>query len=236
MHLLEIRDICVAYDAVYALRNCTIHVDRSEMVSIVGSNGAGKTTMCKTISGLLQPKAGNIFFDGKDITKMPSYERVEFGIIQCPEGRHVFPTMSVLENLQMGAYCKRGRSNKEKSLKYVLQLFPILGQRKNQLARTLSGGEQQMLAIGRSLMSIPKLLILDEPSLGLSPINVQLIFDKLKEIMKDGTTVLLVEQNVERALQNSDRGYALENGEVVLAGTGKELLADEDLKRVYLGM
>lgn len=236
MHLLEMKDVYVSYDAVVALKGCSLYVDEGEMVSIVGSNGSGKTTTCKAISGLLSLQSGQIEFDGKDITNIPGYDRVEFGIVQCPEGRLLFPDMSVLENLQMGAFCKRGRANVERNLKYVFELFPFLSERSSQAARTLSGGEQQMLAIGRSLMSEPRLLILDEPSLGLSPVNVQLIFNKLYEIRESGTTILLVEQNVEKALRNSDRGYALENGSVVLKGAGTELLANEDLKRVYLGM
>lgn len=236
MHLLELKNVSVAYDAVMALQDCSIYIDEGEMISIVGSNGAGKTTTCRAISGVLDLKGGEIIFDGKDITKVPGYDRVELGIIQCPEGRHLFPDMTVMENLQMGAYCKRGRADAEKNLKYVLNLFPLLGERSGQAARTLSGGEQQMLALGRSLMSDPKLLILDEPSLGLSPVNVELIFNKLGEIRAKGTTVLLVEQNVEKSLRNSDRGYALENGRIVLSGTGEELLGNSELRRVYLGM
>lgn len=236
MHLLELKEVSVSYDAVTALLDCSISIDEGEMISIVGSNGAGKTTTCKAISGVLNLKSGQVMFDGKDITKVPGYDRVELGIIQCPEGRHLFPDMSVMENLQMGAYCKRGRAKAPENLKYVLDLFPLLEERKGQAARTLSGGEQQMLAIGRALMSDPRLLILDEPSLGLSPVNVQLIFSKLDEIRARGTTILLVEQNVEKSLRNSNRGYALENGRIVLSGTGEELLANEDLKRVYLGL
>lgn len=236
MHLLELNQVSVSYDAVLALQKCSIYIDEGEMISIVGSNGAGKTTICKAISGVLDIRGGEVFFDGKDITKVPGYDRVELGIIQCPEGRHLFPDMTVMENLEMGAYCRRGRRDVEENLRYVLGLFPLLEERRGQAARTLSGGEQQMLAIGRSLMSDPKLLILDEPSLGLSPVNVQLIFSKLGEIRARGTTILLVEQNVEKSLRNSSRGYALENGRIVLTGTGEELLANEDLKRVYLGM
>ena len=223
MHLLELKNVSVSYDAVTALQDCSLYIDEGEMISIVGSNGAGKTTTCKAISGVLDLKGGTVLFDGKDITKIPGYDRVELGIIQCPEGRHLFPDMTVLENLQMGAYCKRGRKLAEKNLKYVLDLFPILSERSSQAAKTLSGGEQQMLAIGRALM-------------GLSPVNVQLVFEKLEEIRRSGVTVLLVEQNVEKSLRNSDRGYALENGRIVLSGTGKELLANDELKRVYLGM
>lgn len=236
MHLLEMKKVSVSYDAVTALQDCSLYIDEGEMISIVGSNGAGKTTTCKAISGVLDLKGGSVWFEGKDITAIPGYDRVELGIIQCPEGRHLFPDMTVLENLQMGAYCKRGRTQAEKNLKYVLELFPILNERRTQAAKTLSGGEQQMLAIGRALMSVPRLLILDEPSLGLSPVNVQLVFEKLEDIRRSGVTVLLVEQNVEKSLRNSDRGYALENGKIVLSGTGKELLENDELKRVYLGM
>ena len=179
MHLLELKNVSVSYDAVTALQDCSLYIDEGEMISIVGSNGAGKTTTCKAISGVLDLKGGSVLFDGKDITKIPGYDRVELGIIQCPEGRHLFPDMRSIENLQMGAYCKRGRKLAEKNLKYVLELFPILSERSGQAAKTLSGGEQQMLAIGRALMSVPRLLILDEPSLGLSPVNVQLVFEKL---------------------------------------------------------
>lgn len=236
MHLLELKGVSVSYDAVTALQDCSLYIDEGEMISIVGSNGAGKTTVCKAISGVLDLKGGNVLFEGKDITKVPGYDRVELGIIQCPEGRHLFPDMTVMENLQMGAYCKRGRKLAEKNLKHVLELFPILSERSNQAAKTLSGGEQQMLAIGRALMSVPRLLILDEPSLGLSPVNVQLVFEKLEEIRNSGVTILLVEQNVEKSLRNSNRGYALENGKIVLSGSGSELLANDELKRVYLGM
>ncbi len=236
MHLLELVNVSAYYDAVAALQDCNIYIDQGEMVSIVGSNGAGKTTICKTISGILHSKSGKVLFNGADITDIPSYSRVELGIVQCPEGRHVFPIMTVLENLQMGAYPKSARVDVKKNLEYVLELFPILGERKNQAARTLSGGEQQMLAIGRALMSNPKLLIMDEPSLGLSPINVQLIFEKMKEIMDDGITILLIEQNVEKALNASMRGYVLENSRIIMEGSGKELLNDERLKKAYLGL
>lgn len=236
MHLLELKDIHVSYGAVAALKHCSLYIDDGELVSIVGSNGAGKTTTCKAISGLLPLSGGSIFFEGRDITQILSHERVELGIIQCPEGRHLFPTMSVTENIRMGAFCKRARSKSEENMKYVFDLFPRLYERKSQDANTLSGGEQQMLAIARAIMSIPRLLILDEPSLGLSPINVQLIFDKLDEIRANGTTVLLVEQNVEKALRESTRGYVLENGSIVMSGAGATLLTDDSLKKAYLGI
>lgn len=236
MHLLELKDIHVSYGAVVALKECSLHIDDGELVSIVGSNGAGKTTTCKAISGLLPLSGGQIFFEGQNVTGVPSHERVELGIIQCPEGRHLFPTMSVTENIEMGAFCKRARGDVQKNMKYVFELFPRLYERKTQDANTLSGGEQQMLAIARALMAMPKLLILDEPSLGLSPINVQLIFDKLAEIRSNGTTVLLVEQNVEKALRESSNGYVLENGKIIMSGDGEKLLADEALKKAYLGI
>lgn len=236
MHLLELKDIYVSYGAVAALKHCSLYIDDGELVSIVGSNGAGKTTTCKAISGLLPLSGGSIFFEGRDITQIPSHERVELGIIQCPEGRHLFPTMSVTENIRMGAFCKRARSKSEENMRYVFDLFPRLYERKSQDANTLSGGEQQMLAIARAIMSIPRLLILDEPSLGLSPINVQFIFDKLDEIRANGTTVLLVEQNVEKSLRESTRGYVLENGSIVMSGAGATLLADDSLKKAYLGI
>ncbi|HCE61628.1 MAG TPA: ABC transporter ATP-binding protein, partial [Clostridiales bacterium] len=200
MHLLELKNVSVSYDAVTALQDCSLYIDEGEMISIVGSNGAGKTTTCKAISGVLDLKGGTVLFDGKDITKIPGYDRVELGIIQCPEGRHLFPDMTVLENLQMGAYCKRGRKLAEKNLKYVLDLFPILSERSSQAAKTLSGGEQQMLAVGRALMSRPKVIMMDEPSLGLAPIIVKGIFEIIKEINKQGVTVLLIEQNANMAL------------------------------------
>lgn len=236
MHLLEIRDVDVSYGSVAALRDCSIHIDEGELVSIVGSNGAGKTTVCKMISGLLEPVKGSVLFEGKEITDVPSFSRVELGIIQAPEGRHLFPAMTVYENLQMGAFSRRARGEAKKNTEYVYELFPRLYERRKQDANTLSGGEQQMLAIGRAIMSIPKLLILDEPSLGLSPINVQLIFEKLDEIRATGTTVLLVEQNVEKALRKSSRAYVLENGRIVMSGAGAELLENENLKKAYLGI
>lgn len=236
MHLLETRDLCVSYGAVSALKGCSLYVDEGELISIVGSNGAGKTTVCKAISGLLDAADGEILFCGEPITAAPSHDRVEMGIIQCPEGRHLFPGMTVMENIQMGAFCRRARAKAAENTQYVFGLFPRLFERKSQYANTLSGGEQQMLAIARALMAMPKLLILDEPSLGLSSINVQLIFEKLEEIRSGGTTVLLVEQNVERALRESTRGYVLENGRIVMSGRGDELLGDEQLKKAYLGI
>ena len=206
-----------------------------KLFSLIGANGAGKTTILRTLSGLVRPSAGKIQFLGKEIQKLPAQKIVAGGLSQVPEGRHVFPGLTVMENLEMGAFLKKNREENQANLKKVFSRFPRLEERKNQDAATLSGGEQQMLAMGRALMSTPKLLLLDEPSMGLAPIFIQEIFDIIQDIQKQGTTVLLIEQNANKALAISDRGYVLETGEIVLSGTGKELAASDEVRKAYLG-
>jgi branched-chain amino acid transport system ATP-binding protein len=234
--LLEVDDISASYGNVQILWNVSLNVKEGEIVTILGPNGAGKTTLVKTILGLLHPNSGSIRFFGKRIDKLPTYKIVDMGIVLVPEGREIFPKMTVYENLLLGAYGKTAEKYKDQSLEMVFRIFPVLKERQKQLAQTLSGGEQQMLAIARGLMSKPKLLIMDEPSLGLAPILVQKIFNAMREINEKGVTLLLVEQNVHRALEIADRGYLLEAGKVVLSGDWNELLANEYVKRVYLGL
>lgn len=234
--MLEINNVDVFYGEVQALWNVSLKVDDRELVAVVGSNGAGKTTLLKAISGLLHPANGSILFLGSRIDKMRPHNIVEIGISQIPEGRQLFPDMTVLENLEMGAYTKKAREKIRDSLEWVYQLFPILKERKEQLAGTLSGGEQQMLAIGRALMSRPKLLMLDEPSLGLMPTLVTATFKVLEELKEGGVTILLVEQNVRHALELADRGYVLETGRITLSDKGRNLLRDERVKKAYLGL
>jgi branched-chain amino acid transport system ATP-binding protein len=234
--MLNVGGINVYYGDLQALRDISFSVSEGEIVAIIGSNGAGKTTLLKTISGLLTPRSGTIEFLGKRVDKLRPHQIVDLGIAHVPEGRHLFPKMTVLENLEMGASSHRARKRKDDNLERVYQLFPILKERKNQLAGSLSGGEQQMLAIARGLMSEPKLLMLDEPSLGLSPKMVICIFDMIKTINEDGTTILLVEQNVRHALALAERAYILEVGRVVRSGKGKELLEDDYVKKAYLGI
>ncbi len=236
MALLEISGIDVFYGRVQAVRGATLEVDRGEVVALIGSNGAGKTTTLRTISGLLHPLRGTIKFDGHDITRAEPPRIVGLGIGQSPEGRRLFSRMSVLDNLRMGAYMRRNQAEIRHDMERVFELFPRLKERLNQIAGTLSGGEQQMCAMGRALMAKPKLLMLDEPSLGLSPILVETIFSIVKEINSQGTPVLLVEQNATKALEVAHRGYVLETGVIVKTGTGKELLASEDVQKAYLGM
>jgi branched-chain amino acid transport system ATP-binding protein len=222
--VLRVKGIEVFYGDLQALRNVSLAVDEKEIITIVGSNGAGKSTTLMTLSGILHPRAGEIYFQEKPIHHIPSSRIVEMGIVQIPEGRQLFPTLTVIENLEMGAQFPRAKKVRKETIGWVLQLFPRLQERKSQLAGTLSGGEQQMLAIGRGLMSLPELLMLDEPSLGLSPILVKTIFKIIKEINQQGTTILLVEQNVFHSLTLSHRGYVLENGSIVLSGSGQDLL------------
>jgi len=234
--LLEINGVDAFYGRVQALHGVSLIVDKSEIVALIGSNGAGKTTTLRTISGLMHPGSGTITFDGKDITKTPAHKIVNLGICQSPEGRRLFPRMQVVDNLQMGAYTRTDKAGIQEDMERVFTLFPRLKEREHQLAGTLSGGEQQMLAVGRALMSRPKLLMLDEPSLGLAPILADVIFKTIQEINAAGTPILLVEQNAVRALEVAHRGYVLETGNVVQKGTGKELLNSPDVQRAYLGM
>jgi len=234
--LLELRDVEVAYGDLPALRGVSVSVEAGETLSVVGANGAGKTTMLRAISGLLRPRAGQILLDGVRLDTLPSHAIVEHGVVQVPEGRKIFPSLTVLENLEMGSYISAAKARRREGLAQVFALFPRLEERVSQAAGTMSGGEQQMLAIGRALMARPRVLMLDEPSLGLAPIIVTEIFRIIGEISQLGTTVLLVEQNTRQALALSGRGYVLENGRVVLAGSGAELLGNEHVKRAYLGM
>ncbi|OLC13484.1 MAG: ABC transporter ATP-binding protein [Chloroflexi bacterium] len=236
MALLEVSGIDVFYGRVAAVRGATLSVDKGEVVALIGSNGAGKTTTLRTISGLLHPQRGTINFNGQDITHTEPQKIVNLGICQSPEGRRLFTRMSVLDNLRMGAYTRSNGADIKADMERVFELFPRLKERAHQIAGTLSGGEQQMCAMGRALMAKPKVLMLDEPSLGLSPILVETIFSIVREINASGTPVLLVEQNANKALEVAHRGYVLETGSIVKTGTGKELLASEDVRKAYLGM
>jgi branched-chain amino acid transport system ATP-binding protein len=236
MALLELKGVDALYGRVRALRGVTINVDQGEVVALIGSNGAGKTTTLRTISGLMHPPSGSITFNGKDISRMAAHDIVGLGICQSPEGRRLFPRMQVIDNLRMGAFLRKDRDGIQKDMDRVFELFPRLKERTTQLAGTLSGGEQQMLAIGRALMSKPKLLMLDEPSLGLAPILVETIFQIVREINGQGIPILLVEQNATKALEVAHRAYVLETGSIVKSGTGKELLSSPDVQRAYLGI
>ena len=236
MSQLELAGVDVAYGDLPALTGVDLVVERGETLSVVGANGAGKTTMLRTISGLLRPRRGEVRFEGERIDRLPCHRVVERGVIHVPEGRKVFPSLTVRENLELGSYTRAARARRAESLERVFTLFTRLRERAGQAAGTLSGGEQQMLAIGRALMGLPRLLMLDEPSLGLAPIVVAEIFRTIAEINRAGTTVLLVGQNTRQALVLSRRGYVLENGRVVLVGTGAELLGNEHVRRAYLGM
>jgi branched-chain amino acid transport system ATP-binding protein len=236
MALLELKGVDALYGRVRALRGVTINVDQGEVVALIGSNGAGKTTTLRTISGLMHPPAGTIRFDNRDISRMAAHDIVGLGICQSPEGRRLFPRMQVIDNLRMGAFLRKDREGIQKDMDRVFELFPRLKERTTQLAGTLSGGEQQMLAIGRALMSKPKLLMLDEPSLGLAPILVETIFQIVREINAQGIPILLVEQNATKALEVAHRAYVLETGSIVKSGTGKELLSSPDVQRAYLGI
>ncbi|HKZ04490.1 MAG TPA: ABC transporter ATP-binding protein [Methylomirabilota bacterium] len=234
--MLELRGVDVSYGDLPALRGVSLAIEEGEILTVVGANGAGKTTMLRTISGLLRARAGEILLDGRRIDRLPSHGVVAGGVVQVPEGRKIFPSLSVRENLELGSYARRARPHRAESLARVFQLFPILAERARQAAGTMSGGQQQMLAIARALMARPRLLMLDEPSLGLAPLVVQEIFRTIAAINRAGTTVLLVEQNTRQALALARRGYVLENGRVVLEGSGPELLGNEHVKRAYLGM
>lgn len=231
--MLEINGINVFYSQIHALHDVSFHVDKGEIVSLIGANGAGKSTILKTVSGLLRSKTGSVTFDGTDISKTEPHKIVKGGLAHVPEGRRVFLRMTVLENLEMGAFTQNGVSQEDLALVY--ERFPRLAERRKQVAGTLSGGEQQMLAMGRALMSRPRLMMLDEPSMGLAPLLVEQIFEIIKELRESGTTILLVEQNALMALSIADRGYVLESGRVVLADKASSLLQNDDVRRAYLG-
>lgn len=233
--MFEIRNMNVHYGVIHALKGISLTVNDGEIVTLIGANGAGKTTTLRTASGLIKPTDGEILLDGADITSTSAQDRVKMGISQVPEGRRVFSTLTVLENLELGAYLRRDKEEIARDIKKVYEFFPILADRKKQAAGTLSGGEQQMLAMGRALTSRPKILFMDEPSMGLAPLLVQEIFSIIKDINKAGTTILLVEQNASMALQIADRAYVIETGSIVLSGTGTELMQSESIKKAYLG-
>lgn len=234
MAILEVNNLEVYYGVIQALKGISFDVNPGEVIALIGANGAGKTTTLQTITGLIPSKSGTIIYEGEDITKVPGHKLVYKGIAHVPEGRRVFAQRTVLENLKLGAYSRSDKTEIDETLKMVYGRFPRLEERKNQLAGTLSGGEQQMLAMGRALMSHPKLIVLDEPSMGLSPIYVNEIFDIIQEINKDGVTVLLVEQNAKKALSIAHRAYVLETGSIVLSGDAKELMNDDSVKKAYL--
>jgi branched-chain amino acid transport system ATP-binding protein len=235
--VLSIRSLEVAYGGLHALRDVSLHAARGQFVTVVGANGAGKTTLFKTISGTVAPVSGEITYEGRNLLAVPPAERAQLGIAHVPEGRQVFASMTVMENLEMGAYTRNGRARWAQLLPTILDLFPVLGERRDQLAGTLSGGEQQMLAIGRGLASAPELLMLDEPSMGLAPTVVDGIFERIKQVHREhGLTILLVEQRVTEALEACDRGYVLESGRVVLEGPRDALMSDPRVRRAYLGM
>lgn len=236
MKVLEVNSISVYYGDIQALWDVGFSVEEGQLVTILGTNGAGKTTTLKTIAGVLQPRSGKISFNGDLVSGMPVHEVADAGISLVPEGRQLFPQLNVEDNLRMGSYLKRTKEKRDKNLKYVFELFPVLADRKNQEAQTLSGGEQQMLAIGRALMQDPKLIMFDEPSLGLAPILVQEVFGIIRELNRQGKTILLVEQNVRQALKIADYSYVLENGRVVHEGTGKALEQDPKVREAYLGI
>jgi branched-chain amino acid transport system ATP-binding protein len=233
--MLKLDNIHVAYGNILALKGITINVEDGELVSLIGSNGAGKSTCLKTISGLLRPQQGSIIYNSQNITRLSSYEIVKLGITQAPEGRHVFARLTVGENLKMGAFQRKDTEGIAEDLEYVFSLFGVLKERINQSAGTLSGGEQQMLAIGRALMRRPRLLLLDEPSLGLSPIMVETIFSVIQKMRREGGTILLVEQNARQALEVADRGYVIETGKIILEGTAHDLMTNQDVEKAYLG-
>ncbi len=235
MAMLEVKELQVYYGVIQALKDISFEVNQGEVIALIGANGAGKTTTLQTLTGLLPSKHGSIVFEGVDITKMPAHKIVEMGIAHVPEGRRVFSQLSVYENLIMGAYTRKDKKEIAENLAMVYQRFPRLEERKNQRAGTLSGGEQQMLAMGRALMSNPKMIVMDEPSMGLSPIFVNEIFDIIEKVSAGGTTVLLVEQNAKKALSIADRAYVLETGKIVLSGDAKTLMNDDSIKKAYLG-
>lgn len=235
MALLEVSDLKVYYGVIQAIKGISFEVNQGEVVALIGANGAGKTTTLHTVSGLLPAKEGKIIFDGKDISKVSAHKIVSMGMAHVPEGRRIFQELSVLENLKLGAYTRKNKVEIAESIEMVYDKFPRLKERKNQVAGTLSGGEQQMLAMGRALMSKPRIILMDEPSMGLSPLLVSEIFEIIKEIRNSGTTVLLVEQNAKKALSIADRAYVLETGNITLSGDASKLINDESIKKAYLG-
>lgn len=232
--LLQVDNIEVYYGIIKALKGISFEVNKGEVVALIGANGAGKTTILHTVTGLLKPKTGKILFKGNDITKVPAHKIVTMGMAHVPEGRRIFSQLSVLDNIKLGAFTRKDKEEIEETLNYVYERFPRLKERKNQIAGTLSGGEQQMLAMGRALMSKPEFVLMDEPSMGLSPLLVSEIFEIIKAINENGTTVLLVEQNAKKALSIADRAYVLETGNIVLSGDAKDLMNDESVKKAYL--
>ncbi|CDE17972.1 MAG: ABC transporter ATP-binding protein [Eubacteriales bacterium] len=235
MALLKVENLEVYYGVIRALKGISFEVNEGEIVTLLGANGAGKTTTMQSIMGLIHPKSGTVTYDGKNITGMPAYKIVKMGMTQVPEGRRIFAELTVYENLLMGAYIESDKAKIKRDIDEIYTIFPRLGERKNQVAGTLSGGEQQMLAMGRAMMSHPRLLMLDEPSMGLSPLLVDQVFDIIKHFHQIGTTILLVEQNASKSLSISDRAYVLENGAIAYSGTGKELAESDDIKKAYLG-
>jgi branched-chain amino acid transport system ATP-binding protein len=235
MAMLEIKDLEVHYGMIQAIKGISFEVNEGEVIALIGANGAGKTTILHTITGLLSPTRGSVIFEGKDITKIPAHKIVSLGMAHVPEGRRVFAQLSVYQNLKMGAYTRSDKNEIEETLETVYKRFPRLEERKNQVAGTLSGGEQQMLAMGRALMSKPRIILMDEPSMGLSPILVNEIFDIIQSVSASGTTVLLVEQNAKKALSIADRAYVLETGKIVMTGEADKLMHDESIRKAYLG-
>ncbi|MDI3390651.1 ABC transporter ATP-binding protein [Streptomyces sp. B-S-A8] len=233
--LLEVEDLRVAYGKIEAVKGISFSVEAGQIVTLIGTNGAGKTTTLRTLSGLLKPLSGKVTFDGRPLGGTPAHKIVAMGLAHSPEGRHIFPRLTISDNLRLGAYLRDDKDGIEKDIQRAYDLFPILGERRKQAAGTLSGGEQQMLAMGRALMSKPKLLMLDEPSMGLSPIMMQKIMETISELKSQGTTILLVEQNAQAALSLADHGHVMEIGKVVLSGTGQDLLHDESVRKAYLG-
>ena len=233
--MLEIKNLNVHYGVIHALKDISLKVEQGEIVTLIGANGAGKTTTLRTVSGLIKPTSGEIILEGKNITALSAPQRVQLGLSQVPEGRRIFPDMTVLENLELGAFLRKDKAEIKKDLNHAYELFPILGDRKRQTAGTLSGGEQQMLAMARGLMSRPRILLMDEPSMGLAPILVREIFDIIKTINAAGTTILLIEQNASMALSIANRAYVIETGSIVLSGTGEELAKSDKIQQAYLG-
>ncbi|WP_405936277.1 ABC transporter ATP-binding protein [Streptomyces sp. NBC_00726] len=233
--LLEVEDLRVAYGKIEAVKGISFTVETGQVVTLIGTNGAGKTTTLRTLSGLLKPLSGRILFEGRPLNNIPAHKIVSLGLAHSPEGRHIFPRLTIAENLLLGAYLRSDKAGIEKDVQRAYDLFPILGERRKQAAGTLSGGEQQMLAMGRAMMSQPKLLMLDEPSMGLSPIMMQKIMETIVELRASGTTILLVEQNAQAALSLADQGHVMEIGKIVLSGTGADLLHDESVRKAYLG-